>query len=113
MRLYDRSDEMHTEADFAYWHVCFARQSGVGRTNPLVRPSRSSRRLCPRQESHWRDSAEGPSLHLVRDFSQPPFGGTKPEIGATFPRAIIRKPIGSSNPLRSASKSMALQEKIP
>jgi hypothetical protein len=51
-------------------------------------------------------------LHLLRDFSQWAFSGDMSGNSADISKGYFGKPIGSSNPLWSASKSLILREKM-
>ncbi len=51
-------------------------------------------------------------LHLLRDFSQLAILRHMSGNSADISKAYFEKPIGSLNPLWSASKSLILQEKI-
>lgn len=51
-------------------------------------------------------------LHLWRDFSQKAFSGDMSGNSADISKGYFYKPIGGSNPLFSASKSLMLQQKI-
>jgi hypothetical protein len=51
-------------------------------------------------------------LHLLRDFSQEAILRDMSGNSANISKGYFEKPIGSSNPLCSASKSLILQEKM-
>ena len=51
-------------------------------------------------------------LHLLRDFSQSAILRHMSGNSADISKGYFEKPIGSSNPLWSASKSLILQEKM-
>jgi hypothetical protein len=63
------------------------------------------------RQSHCENAVQGQFLHLQRDFSQwailRHMSGNSPGIS----KGYFEKPIGSSNPLRSANKSLILNRK--
>jgi hypothetical protein len=51
-------------------------------------------------------------LHLPRDFSQEAFSSEMSGNSADISKGYFRKPIGSSSPLWSATKSLTFREKF-
>ncbi len=62
--------------------------------------------------SHCESAVQGEFLHLWRDFSQMPNSAYRSGNSPDISKCYFREPIGGSNPLWSASKSMKLNKKI-
>jgi hypothetical protein len=80
-----------------------------------VGPQRGpARRPCPQlsvsagpvRHPHWRERVRRELLHLLRDFSQLAILRHMSGNSADISKGYFEKPIGSLNPLWSASKSL-------
>jgi hypothetical protein len=100
----DPTGDKHILRCHRYWSPLIARLNVAGHDRGALRKLGS--------QSHWGDGLQAEFLHLLRDFSHkanlPYMSGNPPDI----PKGYFRQPIGSSNPLWSASKFLILLEKV-